>query len=261
MSQDVQFRIGTSGWNYDHWRGRFYPPDLPPSRWFEHYGRFFDTVEINNTFYQLPEAQTFDHWREQAPAGFVYAVKANRFLTHMKKLKDPAEPLRRFLGRARRLREHLGPILYQLPPGWKRNVERLREFCDLLPSDLTHVFEFRDPDWLCEETFGTLEEHAACLCIHDLIDRHPRRLTGPAAYVRFHGSGQLYGGQYPREQLRHWADWMAEVASQGSSVFAYFNNDAEANAVHDAIALRELLGLPTKQQTFGTGARKGTRRV
>jgi uncharacterized protein YecE (DUF72 family) len=238
------FRIGTSGWNYEHWRGRFYPPDLPASRWFEHYSQVFDTVEINNTFYQLPESKTFDHWRRQAPPGFVYAVKANRFLTHMKKLKDSAGPLRRFLTRTRRLHEFLGPILYQLPPGWKRNVERLRDFCAALPDDLMHVFEFRNPDWLAAETFAVLDQCGECLCIHDLIDRHPRRVTGPAAYVRFHGSGQLYGGRYPREQLRRWADWMREVAAAGRQVFAYFNNDAEANAVHDAVALRELLGMP-----------------
>jgi uncharacterized protein YecE (DUF72 family) len=235
------FRIGTSGWNYDHWRGRFYPRELPASRWFEYYSKVFDTVEINNTFYQLPAAKTFDHWREQAPLTFVYAVKANRFLTHMKKLKDPAQPLRRFFSRARRLREHLGPILYQLPPNWKRNVERLGKFCDVLPGDLTHVFEFRDSDWLAGETFATLESHGACLCVHDLLDRHPRRVTGPAAYVRFHGSGQLYSGRYPRDQLRRWADWMRDVASHDRRVFAYFNNDAEGNAVRDAMALRKLL--------------------
>jgi len=236
-----KFRIGTSGWNYDHWRGRFYPASLPTSRWFEHYCGVFDTVEINNTFYQLPEAKTFDHWREQAPAGFAYALKANRYLTHMKKLKDPAQPLRRFLGRARRLREHLGPILYQLPPGWKRNVQRLCEFCDALPSNLTHVFEFREPDWLADETFAVLEAHGACLCIHDLLDRHPRRVTGLTAYIRFHGSGQLYGGHYPRERLRRWADWICEAASHTRTVFAYFNNDADAAAVRDAITLRELV--------------------
>jgi len=127
------------------------------------------------------------------------------------------------------------------PRGWKRNVHRLSDFCDALPGDLVHVFEFRDPDWLAEETFAVLDEHGACLCIHDLVDRHPRRVTGPVAYVRFHGSGQRYGGRYPRAQLRRWADWMCEAASQSRHVFVYFNNDAEANAVRDAITLRELV--------------------
>ena len=118
-------RIGCSGWNYDHWRGRFYPEEAPPKQWFEFYAGAFDTVEINNTFYQLPAAQTFKAWREQAPDGFIYAVKANRYLTHMKRLKDAKAPLKRFLDRARLLREHLGPILYQLPPRWRLNLERL----------------------------------------------------------------------------------------------------------------------------------------
>ena len=163
----MQYRIGTSGWNYLHWRGPFYPTGLPTNRWFEHYAAVFDTVEINNTFYQLPELATFHHWREQAPPAFIYAVKANRYLTHQKKLSDPAESLQHFLGRVRILRPHLGPILYQLPPRWKRNIDRLARFCALLPRDLTHVFEFRDPDWLNDETYSILVAHSASLCIHD----------------------------------------------------------------------------------------------
>lgn len=241
MVAKSRFRIGTSGWNYQHWRGRFYPEELPASRWFEHYCREFDTVEVNNTFYQLPEEHTFDHWRRQAPPGFLYAVKANRFLTHLKKLKEPAEPLERFLDRCRRLKEHLGPILYQLPPHWKRNVERLDRFCALLPGDLMHVFEFRDPDWLAEETYAVLQRYRVCLCVHDLLPRHPRRVTGRAAYVRFHGAGERYGGGYRRDRLRRWASWMCEVAATGRAVYAYFNNDAEAHAVRNANTLRELV--------------------
>ena len=162
---------------------------------------------------------------------------------HRKKLKEAAEPLELFLSRARRLRKHLGPILYQLPPRWKRNVERLRLFCELLPDDLTHVFEFRDRDWLAEPIYEVLEQYRTCLCIHDLLDGHPRRVTGPAVYVRFHGSGQRYGGSYPRDQLHRWADWLCEAASSGREVFAYFNNDAEGHAVRDAMTLRELSGV------------------
>ncbi len=235
-------RVGTSGWNYPHWRGRFYPESLPPRRWFEHYCRYFDTVEINNTFYRLPETQTFDRWREAAPAGFVFAVKANRFLTHRKKLKEVAGPLQLLVERAERLQTHLGPILYQLPPRWKRNLERLRCFCELLPSRLLHVVEFREPDWLVDETFALLDQFGVGLCIHDLVERHPKRVTGQLVYVRFHGAGQLYGGSYRKDVLRRWADWLNEqttVASRG--VFVYFNNDAEAFAVKNALTLKELL--------------------
>lgn len=237
----TQTRVGTSGWNYAHWKERFYPAGLSQKRWFEHYAGVFDTVEINNTFYRLPEPDTFDHWREQAPTGFVYAVKANQFLTHRKRLKDAQEPLELFLGRARRLRPHLGPILYQLPPRWHRNLRRLEDFCRLLPKGLIHVVEFRDADWLVDETFALLEHYGVCLCIHDMLPRHPRRVTGPALYLRFHGAGERYGGCYRRDQLHRWADWICQAATPQRSVFAYFNNDAEAFAVENACTLREFL--------------------
>jgi uncharacterized protein YecE (DUF72 family) len=243
MEERAILRIGTSGWNYRHWRERFYPADLPVKKWFEHYRQVFDTVEINNTFYRLPKEKTFDRWREQAPRDFLYAVKASRYLTHIKKLKDPAEPLQLFLKRARQLGGHLGPILYQLPPRWKRDVGRLEDFCALLPKDLTHVVEFRERDWLVDETYEVLERHGVCLCIHDLLERHPRRITGRCVYIRFHGAGQLYGGSYPVDELRRWAEWLRETTAQGRHAYAYFNNDAEAHAVRDAITLRNLLGL------------------
>jgi uncharacterized protein YecE (DUF72 family) len=236
-------RIGTSGWNYPHWREVFYPSTLPQADWFGYYSRLFDTVEINNTFYQLPQEKTFDHWREQAPAGFVYAVKANRYLTHQKKLKDAAEPLCNFLSRVRRLQSRLGPILYQLPPNWNRNVDRLAGFCRLLPKDLTHVFEFRNRDWLVDETYAVLEEHGACLCIHDMLPRHPRRVTASTVYVRMHGAGERYGGSYSRDRLRRWAGWIQEMALEKRRVYVYFNNDARGNAVRNALTLRECVGL------------------
>lgn len=232
-------RIGTSGWIYSHWREQFYPKDLPSSRWFEHYAGVFDTVEINYTFYRLPEAEVFDSWRQQAPPGFLYAVKASRFLTHRKKLIDPEEPLDRLLGRARHLRDRLGPILFHLPPRWKRNLERLRRLCELLPKGLLYAVEFRDPDWLVDEAYALLEQHGICLCLHDRIAQHPRRITGPALYLRFHG-GPESGGGYPVEQLRDWAEWLREAAAERTA-YVYFNNDLEANAIRDALKLRDLL--------------------
>jgi uncharacterized protein YecE (DUF72 family) len=234
-------RIGTSGWIYKHWRGRFYPADLATKYWFAYYARHFDTVEINNTFYRLPAESAFDAWREQAPAGFLYAIKASRFLTHMKKLNEPEEPIERILGRARRLGPVLGPILYQLPRGWKCNVERLAAFFAALPTDLTHVMEFRRADWLCDEVFELMRKHRIGLCIHDLIDLHPRVVTAEFTYVRFHGVGSKYGGSYSLAKLRAWARWMAAQSAEGRNVFAYFNNDAEAHAIRNALTLRELL--------------------
>jgi len=233
-------RIGTSGWNYDHWRERFYPWDLPPDRWFRHYAKTFDTVEINNTFYQQPDESTLRRWATQAPRGFVYAVKANRYITHMKKLKDAADPLDKFFRSVRRLGAHLGPLLYQLPPNWSKNPGRLEAFIDLLPDEFTHVVEFRDRDWLADDTYALLAERGICLCVHDMLRNHPRRVTGSAVYVRFHGTGSESGGAYRRRRLEAWAGWMRDVAA-GHAVFAYFNNDRNGYAIRNAQTLCELL--------------------
>lgn len=234
-----QIRIGTSGWNYDHWQGPFYPLQSKAVDWFGYYADSFSTVEINNTFYHQPKDETFDAWREQAPRGFLYAVKANRYLTHLRKLKDPQEPLETFLQGVRRLEDHLGPLLYQLPPNWNRDLSRLRAFVEMLPPEFDHVIEFRNRDWLVEETYELLAQHHISLCVHDMLPRHPRRVTGPLVYVRFHGAGRKYGGKYRPSRLRSWAEWINEMAAD-RDVFAYFNNDANAYAVADARALAEL---------------------
>ena len=168
MAEFGHVRIGTSGWIYQHWRRTFYPADLPVKRWFAFYSESFDTVEINNTFYRLPPPEVFRVWARQAPPGFLYAIKASRFLTHLKKLKDPAEPIARLLERARLLGAHLGPLLYQLPPNWHRDVGRLRDFIACLPRYLDHVFEFRDPSWYTDEVCRLLDDSGVGFCIHDL---------------------------------------------------------------------------------------------
>jgi uncharacterized protein YecE (DUF72 family) len=236
-----KIHIGTSGWNYDHWQGPFYPDDLPQNNWFAFYSCDFDTVEINNTFYHQPQDSTYDAWRKQAPDGFTYAVKANRYLTHLKCLKDPEDPLERFLMGARRLKAHLGPVLYQLPPNWKRNLPRLETFVKLLPGDLTHVVEFRNRDWLCDDTYALLDDHGVALCMHDMLRRHPRRVIGPIVYLRFHGAGKTYGGRYRKRQLQSWVDWIRDESGD-RDVFAYFNNDENGYAVCDTKRLRELFG-------------------
>jgi uncharacterized protein YecE (DUF72 family) len=243
MSRRGLVRIGTSGWIYRHWRGVFYRADLPVKRWFASYSETFNTVEINNTFYRLASPQVFDAWRRQAPRGFVYAVKASRFLTHQKKLNDPEEPLDNILGRARRLGPHLGPILYQLPPHWHCNADRLRAFLALLPRDLHHVFEFRDVSWYNQEVRALLTEAGAGFCIHDLRGAPcPLWVTGPLAYVRFHGpTEKAYAGRYRRAHLRRWAERVTKFRSSGHDVYLYFNNDDAGNAVINARELQELL--------------------
>lgn len=235
-------RVGCSGWQYKHWRGDFYPADVPMTRWFEYYAARFDTVEINNTFYRLPEAATFASWHERAPLRFLFAVKASRFLTHMKKLKDPEEPIERLFSRMRALRGHLGPVLYQLPPGWKLDRERLEHFLQALPVGARHVLEFREPTWYDDSVSALLERYGVARCLHDMKGSATgRERVGPFVYVRFHGPSGTYSGAYPRDRLERWADWLGEQRRAGFDVFAYFNNDVGGHAPRDAVTLRRLL--------------------
>ena len=235
-------RIGCSGWQYAHWRGDFYSADLPQSRWLEYYASVFDTVEINNSFYRLPEASTFANWAARVPMGLVFAVKASRFLTHMKKLKDPEEPIERLFTRMRALGRHLGPVLYQLPPGWKADVPRLEHFLKVLPHDAHHVLEFRDPSWYTDQIYGLMERSKVSLCLHDMRGSATERLRiGPIVYVRFHGPSGRYHGGYPTDRLRSWADWLNSELEAGTDVYAYFNNDVGGHAPRDALTLRGLL--------------------
>ena len=240
--RDGRAFIGTSGWVYPHWRGAFYPQKLAQRRWFAHYAERFSTVEINNTFYQLPAEGVFRGWEERAPEGFVYALKANRYITHVRRLRDAAGPLSLFLGRARLLGEHLGPVLYQLPPRWKKDADRLAAFVSLLPEDVRHAFEFRDPSWYEDDIFAILDGAGCGLCVHDLASAPaPHRAGRAFAYCRFHGPGLPGPAPYGPLLLAQWAEWMARLVGEGREVYAYFNNDAGANAVRDALALRSML--------------------
>lgn len=233
--------IGCSGWQYRHWKGNFYPKEVPHARWLESYSDRFDTVEVNNSFYRLPEATTFENWKARTPEGFLFAVKASRYLTHMKKLRDPAEPISRFFERAARLGRKLGPVLYQLPPRWPVDLSRLGTFLSLLPPKHAHVMEFRENSWYSQEVLRRLERAGVAMCIHDMSgSASPRRAIGPFLYLRFHGSGARYGGRYSDRQLSDWADWIRSE-SRGRPVFAYFNNDVGGHAPRDAARLRELL--------------------
>jgi uncharacterized protein YecE (DUF72 family) len=235
-------RVGCSGWQYRHWRGVFYPKDLPVDAWLDFYVDRFDTVELNNSFYRLPDAETFAAWHRRLPRGFVMAVKASRYLTHLKRLRDPEQPLDRFWSRAERLRAHLGPVLYQLPPRWNRNVERLAAFVDAAPRRRRQAFEFRDRSWYRAEVYDLLDRAGATLCLHDMPGSASRnQAVGPFVYVRFHGSGSRYGGRYPSQRLAAWADRLAEWARDGRPAYVYFNNDVGGHAVRDAERLRRLL--------------------
>jgi uncharacterized protein YecE (DUF72 family) len=239
-------RVGCSGWTYRHWRGPFYPDKLAAKRWFAYYAETFGTVELNTSFYHLPTPQTFGKWRDQAPPGFRYAVKAPRFITHMKKLKDCAEPVGEFIGRARNLGETLGPLLYQLPPRWAFNRERLETFLDHLPHDLQHVLEFRERSWMSAEILAMLDDRGIGFCTHDMPGLVTERWSaGPLAYVRFHGTEGKYWGRYSDEALTGWADWIGNEAKAGRDVWCFFNNDIHAHAIDDALTLRAMIAQAT----------------
>ena len=238
-----RIHIGCSGWVYKHWRGLFYPEGLPQKRWFEHDADEFDTVEINNSFYRLPRGDTFEKWRKQAPPGFCYAVKANRYLTQAKKLKECEEPLERMMTAVRCLGDRLGPMLYQLPPSMKINLERLETFLRIIPKDVTNVFEFRNKDWYVPETYALLDRYGASFCVHDMPGSASERVAvGPIAYVRFHGGEGKYWGRYSDEGLLSWTDWIVDQASQDRSVWCYFNNDIHGHAIEDARTLKSMVG-------------------
>ncbi|MBD3222331.1 DUF72 domain-containing protein [bacterium] len=234
-----RLHIGTSGYQYDHWRGVLYPEDLPRDAWFARYAEEFDTVEINNTFYRLPSADTFHRWRDLAPDGFVAALKFSRYGTHLKKLKDPVEPLARFTGRARLLGRHLGPILVQLPPHWHADPPRLADFLDAADRDLRWAVEFRDRDWLRREVYDVLREAGAALVIHDLVDDHPVHVTADFVYLRWHGVD--HGSSYSPQALSGQARRIRGFLERGIDVFAYFNNDLAGHAMHDARDLRRFV--------------------
>jgi uncharacterized protein YecE (DUF72 family) len=237
-------RIGCSGWNYAHWRERVYPKGLPQRRWLAHYAELFDTVEVNNTFYRLPRRESVATWVAESPPGFVFAVKASRFLTHVKRLADLDEGLGRFYERIEPLVDSpkMGPVLWQLPENFHRNDERLAGALDGVPPG-RHCFEFRHTSWFCDKTYELLAAHGAALVIGD----HPERpfqaheLMTDWTFIRFHYGSRGRGRNYSDRELQEWArrieGWRASA-----DVYAYFNNDWNGYAVRNALSLRKLLG-------------------
>jgi uncharacterized protein YecE (DUF72 family) len=235
-------RVGTSGWNYPHWSGTFYPEDLRSGDWLDYYRRRFDTVELNKSFYNLPSASQFETWRDAVGGEFEFSVKASRYITHMKKLKDPQEATARFLSAVRSLGPRLGPILFQLPPNWRANSGRLAAFLAALPADLRCVFEFRDPSWMSAEILDLLREHRRAFCIYELAGyRSPAPVTADFAYLRLHGPGDAYEGSYDDEALAEWARWARQRESEGVDVYLYFDNDQHGYAPENALRLKSML--------------------
>lgn len=240
--------IGTSGWNYRHWAdGVFYPPSCKPAEWLEFYASVFEAVEINNTFYHLPPPHVFKDWHDRTPADFTFAVKASRFITHMKKLAEPELHVARFLSHAAELRGKLGVVLFQLPPFWKLNASRLEGLLDFMATQTIVpqprvALEVRHPSWRCEECFEILRRHHAALAFSDWPGCSTEEpLTGGFGYLRRHGPAIPGSAAYPNAMLRHDAFRVRRWLAEGRDVHAYFNNDAGGHAVRDARRLRERL--------------------
>ena len=232
--------------------------------WFDHYAGVFDTVEINNTFYRLPESSTFEAWRDRAPEDFLYAIKASRFLTHLKRLRDPEDSVTRLFGRVCQLQDHLGPVLYQLPASFHRDLTRLDDFLAVLPRTLgeingtpadhaiRHVIEFRHPSWYVPETQSVLRAQGAVMCLHDKAGSSiAEPLDTAFVYVRFHGPAGRYFGRYDLRRMQFWADALAAQWHAGRDVFAYFNNDPEGMAVINARELRALMHARLEEEKAG----------
>jgi uncharacterized protein YecE (DUF72 family) len=236
--------IGTSGWHYASWVGPFYPPGTRPADFLPIYARTFRTVEVNNTFYRLPDRATFRSWRAVTPPGFLFACKASRYLTHMKKLKAPRAAVRRFFRRVEVLGPRLGPVLFQLPPRWGVDADRLERFLRRLPVRRRAVFEFRDRSWFTPVVYDVLERHGAACCVYELGGwRSPIVPTADFIYVRLHGPAAPYAGQYDGRTLGAWARRVRGWALDGRDVYCYFDNDQAGHAPRDA---RRLIRMVTR---------------
>lgn len=233
--------IGTSGWHYKHWIGPFYPSRIQQTEQLDYYQIFFNTVEINNSFYRMPTGEQFIRWRMDSADQTLFSVKASRYITHMKKLNDSREAVDRLVSNADNLKSKLGPILFQLPPGWNLNEERLEVFLKTLPDEQRYVFEFRNHTWYTNTIYDMLREHQCAFCIYDLAGHtSPLEVTADFVYVRLHGPGDKYQGRYSDEALRTWADRLTGWRLQGKDVYVYFDNDQNGYAVFNALSLKNL---------------------
>jgi uncharacterized protein YecE (DUF72 family) len=233
--------VGTSGWQYAHWKRDFYPEKLPQRQWLPYFAERFQTVEVNNTFYNLPERSVFESWRRTAPPDFIFAVKMSRFLTHLKRLNDPEEPVQRFMERARGLGGKLGPVLIQLPPRFTIDLDRLERTLRLFAPSVRVVVEFRDESWFVTETRDMLERRGVALCLADSPRRsQPRWRTADWGFVRFHEGKGRHAPGYERDVLRRWVARIGDMWSRNEDVFVYFNNDTAGYAIRDAVTFAGL---------------------
>jgi uncharacterized protein YecE (DUF72 family) len=232
--------VGTSGWHYRHWRGPFYPETLPANQMLPFYAQRFQTVELNTTFYRLPPSNAPAEWSRRTSDEFCFAAKGSRFITHMKKLRDPEPALERYFDHLRGLGKKLGPIVFQLPPQWPLDVERLAGFLSVLPRRRQYAFEFRNPTWNVTAVYDLLERYNVAYCVFDLAGfQSPLEVTADFTYVRLHGPGGKYQGSYDDRTLRQWAATLKRWRL--ASAYVYFDNDEAGYATKNAQRLRDLL--------------------
>ena len=238
----ANMHIGTCGWSYEHWNKLFYPEGLPPANRLAWYARRFRSVEVDSTFYHLPTEKSLQSWSDNVPADFRFAVKASRHITHMKKLSDPGPALSQLMGRLELLGDKLGPVLFQLPPHWALNLDRLTAFLKALPQDFRYAMEFRDPSWFDPRVYELLSEYAVALCIYDLDGQvSPLQVTTNLVYVRLHGPDGPYHGEYSGHALQGWSDMLKRWRREARKVYCYFDNDESGHAVQDALRLQEMV--------------------
>jgi uncharacterized protein YecE (DUF72 family) len=264
--------IGTSGWNYKHWRIPFYQ-GLPAAEFLSFYARRFKAVEVNKSFYRLLTRAETRRWARQTPDDFLFVLKGSRFITHMLKLKKPRPALRHFFAPLSPLQKKMGPVLFQLPPNWNKDIDRLKDFLTALPSGHRVAFEFRDPRWISDDVLELLRAHGAAFCLYD-FDGHAsaRHVTADFTYVRLHGPGAKYQGLYTAAQLDDWADWIKRQTRAGTDAYCFFDNDQNAFAVRNATELCLRLGVyrrelqrvqrgGAKRRVVEDNPRRGFRRV
>jgi uncharacterized protein YecE (DUF72 family) len=233
--------IGTSGFYYNHWSGTFYPPDIKKTGFFKYYQRHFNTVELNSPFYRLPSENTFKKWKTDTPDNFIFAVKASRYITHVKKLLEPERSVEMLFNRISHLKKKLGPVLFQLPPSLKKDEKRLENLLDILPQGYRFTFEFRNHSWYDENIYKLLEKHNVAFCIYELqYHMAPIVTTADFVYARLHGPERKYAGNYSNDALHWWAGKCKEWSNEGLDVYIYFDNDQLGYAAFNALVLKKL---------------------
>ena len=239
----VSCHIGTSGWHYEHWKGPFYPEDFSEKDFLSFYSNRFSSVEINNSFYHLPSEKTFRKWRDTVDNDFIFAVKASRYITHMKKLKDPQKSLTNFLSAVEGLKKKLGIVLFQLPPYWHKNEERLNSFLSKLPRKIKSAWEFRDKSWFDENIYKILSKHKAAFCIYEISgEMSPEIVISDYIYIRLHGpDNKKYQGDYTKHQLKYWAEKFHNWLKEGKEIYCYFDNDQKGYAAKNAATLQQMM--------------------